>query len=192
MPQASTKGMALPPLGKSLRVFKPPKYMKIKAFQDYYPEELNYCYGCGKLNQHGHQIKSYWDGDESVCTFHPKPYHIAVPGYVYGGLIASLIDCHSTGTAAAAKYREENRNMDTLPPFRFLTASLKVDYLKPTPIDQPIKLRARIKEVKGRKVWVEVDLTSGGILCAKGEVLSVQMPDNMKLGKTGIKGTRQI
>ena len=57
------------------------------------------------MNEKGLQIKSYWDGDETVCTFTPRSYHTAVPGYVYGGLIASLIDCHITGTAAAAAYR---------------------------------------------------------------------------------------
>jgi len=152
-----------------------------KAFQDYYPEDLAQCYGCGSLNEHGHQIKSYWDGDETVCHFRPKPYHTAVPGYVYGGLIASLIDCHSTGTAAAAKYREEKREMDTLPAFRFLTASLKVDYIKPTPIHKDLELRGRIKEVKGRKVVVEVDLLVDNDKCAKGEVITVQMPDDLKL-----------
>ena len=86
--------------------------MKIEAFQDYYPEELNYCYGCGSKNKLGHQIKSYWDGDETYCRFQPRPEHMAVPGYVYGGLLASVIDCHATGTAAAAKYREENRGLD--------------------------------------------------------------------------------
>ena len=75
------------------------------SFQDHYPDALAHCYGCGKLNEHGHQIKSYWDGDESICHFMPKPYHMAIPGYVYGGLLASLIDCHGTGTAAAAMYK---------------------------------------------------------------------------------------
>jgi hypothetical protein len=70
--------------------------MTQKAFQDYYPDHLSHCYGCGRLNEHGLQTKSYWDGEEAVCTFHPKAYHIAVPGYVYGGLIASIIDCHFT------------------------------------------------------------------------------------------------
>ncbi|HEM61758.1 MAG TPA: PaaI family thioesterase, partial [Chloroflexi bacterium] len=79
--------------------------MNQKAFQDYYPDDLSHCYGCGRLNEYGHQIKSYWDGEETVCTFLPEPYHTAIPGFVYGGLIASLIDCHSTATAAAAKYR---------------------------------------------------------------------------------------
>ena len=95
--------------------------MTKKAFQDYYPDDLNHCYGCGSLNEHGLKIKSYWDGEESVCIHTPNPHFMAIPGYAYGGLIASLIDCHSTGTAAAAKYRAENREMDTLPPLRFLT-----------------------------------------------------------------------
>lgn len=149
-----------------------------KAFQDYYPDEVSYCYGCGRLNEHGLQIKSYWDGDESVCHYQPRPYHMAVPGYVYGGLIASLIDCHGTGTAAAAMYRAQGRPMDTEPAFRFLTASLHVDYLKPTPIDNPLELRGRIKEIKGRKVIVSVDLLAHGEVCAKGEVVTVQVPDD--------------
>jgi acyl-CoA thioesterase FadM len=102
-----------------------------------------------------------------------------VPGYAYGGLIASLIDCHSTGTAAAAKYRAENREMDTLPPIRFLTASLHVDYLLPTPLDVPIEVRGRVKEIKGRKVVIESRLIAGGNVCAKGEVVAVQVPEHM-------------
>ncbi|HNS39155.1 MAG TPA: PaaI family thioesterase [Promineifilum sp.] len=149
-----------------------------KAFQDYYPDEVSYCYGCGRLNEYGLQIKSYWDGEESVCFYQPRPYHTAVPGYVYGGLLASLIDCHATGTAAAAKYREAGREMDTEPPFRFLTASLHVDYLKPTPIDRPLELRGRVKEIKGRKVTVSVDLLAHDEVCARGEVVTVQVPDD--------------
>ncbi len=153
--------------------------MAEKAFQDYYPDEVAHCYGCGRLNEHGLQIKSYWDGDEAVCTFKPKPYHTAIPGYVYGGLIASLIDCHSTGTAAAAAYRAEGRAMDTEPPLRFVTASLHVDYLKPTPIEGPLDLRARVEEVKGRKVVVATDLAVHGEVCARGEAVCVLIPDHM-------------
>lgn len=150
-----------------------------QAFQDYYPDELSYCYGCGRLNEHGYQIKTYWDGDESVTIFTPKPYHIAIPGYVYGGLIASLIDCHGTGTAAAAMYRAENRAMDTLPAYRFVTASLHVDYLKPTPLGVPLEVRGVVKEIKGRKVVVSATLSANGVVCARGEVVAVQMPENM-------------
>ena len=47
---------------------------------------MAHCYGCGRLNHDGHQIKSYWDGEESVCHFQPKLYHTAIPGYVNGDL----------------------------------------------------------------------------------------------------------
>jgi acyl-coenzyme A thioesterase PaaI-like protein len=150
----------------------------MKAFQDYYPENVAHCYGCGALNAHGHQIKTRWDGEESVTHFSPEPYHTSVPGYAYGGLIASLIDCHSTGTAAAAMYRLENRGMDTLPPFRFVTGSLHVDYLKPTPLAGQLEIRGRVKEIKGRKVWVQTDVLVDGVVTARGEVLAVQMPDS--------------
>jgi acyl-CoA thioesterase FadM len=100
---------------------------------------------------------------------------------VYGGLIASLIDCHSTGTAAAAVYRAEGRTMDSEPALRFLTASLHVDYLRPTPIDGPLEVRARVKEIKGRKVVVTSTLSARGEVCARGEVVAVQIPDNMVL-----------
>jgi acyl-coenzyme A thioesterase PaaI-like protein len=148
-----------------------------KAFQEYYSDEVSYCYGCGRLNEQGLQLKSYWDGEEAVCTYRPLAHQIAVPGYVYGGLIASIIDCHSTGTAAAGAYRAENRAMDTEPPLRYVTASLHVDYLRPTPIDSELVVRARVDEISGRKVTVSSELTAGGQLCARGKAILVQMPE---------------
>ncbi len=161
--------------------------MSLKAFQDYYPDHLSYCYGCGRLNEHGLQIKSYWDGDaassaETICTFTPRSYHMAIPGYVYGGLIASLIDCHCTGTAAAASYRAAGRAMDTEPPFRFVTAALRVNYLRPTPLGVPLEIRARVTELKGRKVVMQATLSAEGQICAQGEVVAVQMPEHLALG----------
>ena len=149
-----------------------------KVFQDSYPDALAHCYGCGRLNTEGHQIRTVWDGDETVTRFTPRPYHIAVPGFVYGGLIASLIDCHSTGTAAAAMYRAEGREMDTPPAFRFVTGSLHVDFLKPTPLGAELEIRGRVKEIKGRKVIVESTVFAGGVATVRGEVVAVQMPEN--------------
>jgi acyl-coenzyme A thioesterase PaaI-like protein len=148
-----------------------------KAFQDHYPDQMNHCYGCGQLNKDGHRIRSSWDGDETVCIFHPKPYHTSLPGYVYGGLLASLIDCHGTGTASAAAYRDQGRGMDTDPPLRFVTASLQVNYLKPTPLGVPLEVRAKVKEVKGRKVTVSATLSAEGDVCVRGEVVAVQVPE---------------
>ena len=153
--------------------------MTKKAFQDYYPDDLSHCYGCGRLNEHGLKIKSSWDGEESVCIHEPKPYYIAIPGYVYGGLLASLVDCHGTGTAAAAAYRAEQRGMDTEPAFRFLTASLHVDYLKPTPLGLELEIRARVKEIKGRKVTIEEWINAAGVTTVHGEIITVQVPDQL-------------
>ena len=151
----------------------------MKAFQDYYPDHMAHCYGCGKLNEHGHQIKSYWDGEESVCHFQPKPHHTAIPGYVYGGLLASLIDCHGTGSAAGAGYRAEGREMDTEPALRYLTASLHVEYLKPTPLGPVLEIRGKVKEVKGRKITIEEWIVVNGVITVKGEVVAVQVPDQL-------------
>lgn len=153
--------------------------MDIKAVQDYYPDDLNHCYGCGKLNKHGHQIKSYWEGDETIAHFTPKPYHTAIPGYVYGGLIASLIDCHGTGTAALASYSTEGRDPDTMPPFRFVTASLQVDYLKPTPLGVKLELRGKVVELKAKKVISEITVLANGEITAQGKVVAVQMPEKI-------------
>lgn len=150
--------------------------MSDRAFQDYYPDDLSHCYGCGRLNEHGLHIRSFWDGEESVAVFQPRPYHTAVPGYVYGGLIASLIDCHGTGTAAAAAYRAAGREMGTEPAYRYVTAALKVNYLKPTPLAE-LEVRGRVKEIKGRKTVVETEVRAGGVVCAGGEVVAVQMPE---------------
>lgn len=149
-----------------------------KAFQDYYTEFAAHCYGCGSLNGEGHQIKTYWEGEESVTRFRPEPFHTAVPGYVYGGLLASLVDCHSTGTAAAAMYRSQGRAMDSLPPLRFVTASLKVDYLKPTPIEGELEIRGKVLSLTGRKVIVETTIYAAGIATVHGEVVAVRMPES--------------
>jgi acyl-coenzyme A thioesterase PaaI-like protein len=149
----------------------------MQAFQDQYPENVSHCYGCGNLNTHGHQIKTVWEGDETVTHFQPEPFHTSVPGFAYGGLIASLIDCHSTGTAAAAMYRQEGRAMDTLPPFRFVTGSLHVDFLKPTPLVE-LEIRGTAKEIKGRKVVVSTTVYANGVATARGEMVAVQMPES--------------
>ncbi|HPD20605.1 MAG: PaaI family thioesterase [Desulfomonilia bacterium] len=159
--------------------------MRARGFQDYYPDDLSHCYGCGRLNDHGHKIKSFWDGDETIAEFLPKPYHIAVPGYVYGGLIASLIDCHGTGTASAAAYRRQGRDMGTEPALRFVTASLHVNYLRPTPLGTLLTLRGKIREISDRKVVVEVTVSAADVICARGEVVSVLMPEHMKPAARG-------
>lgn len=155
-----------------------------KAFQDYYPDDVAHCYGCGRLNDRGHQLKSYWAGDETVARFTPKPYHTAIPGYVYGGLIASLFDCHGTGTAAAAAARAAGQDLSidhdpSVKAPRFVTASLRVDYLRPTPLGPELEVRGRVTEMTERKVVVEATLSVEGEVTARGTVVAVRMPERM-------------
>jgi acyl-coenzyme A thioesterase PaaI-like protein len=128
------------------------------------------------------QIKSFWDSatSEAVCTYTPRADQIGVPGFVYGGLIASLIDCHCIGTAFAA-WEAEKGSMDV--DRRFVTASLHVDYLRPTPLGVPLELRAHPTEIGARKVIVSATLSANGELCARGEVVAVRIPKTMVLGK---------
>jgi len=153
------------------------------AFQDHYPDDLAHCYGCGRLNAHGHQIKTHWeataDGDETVTRYTPRPEHTAIPGFVYGGLLASLIDCHGTGTASAAAYRFRGREMGSAPPLRFVTASLQVDYLKPTQMGVTLEIRGRVEEIKEKKVVVVATVFANGVATAKGRIVAVLMPESM-------------
>lgn len=153
--------------------------MEPPAVQDSYPDDLAHCYGCGRLNEHGLHVRSLWDGDETVAVLTPRDYHTAIPGYVYGGLIASLVDCHGTGSAALAAYRAAGREPGTLPALRFVTASLHVDYVRPTPMGVPLEARGRIVEVKPRKVVVDITVSARGEVCARGSVVSVLMPESM-------------
>jgi len=150
--------------------------MEQRAIQDFYAAELSHCYGCGRLNADGLQLKSYWDGEETVAIFHPQPCHTAIPGYVYGGLLASIIDCHGTGTAAAAAYRAEQRDFGTEPPIRFLTASLHVDFRRPTPLGVPLQLTGQVTEYSLKKVVVAVTVTAEGVVTVRGEVVAVRLP----------------
>jgi acyl-coenzyme A thioesterase PaaI-like protein len=147
--------------------------MGAKAIQDNYPDELAHCYGCGRLNDHGLKIKSFWEGEESVCRYKPLAYHTGGTSFVYGGILTSLIDCHSSATASMADLRERGYSPHDDLPSRFVTASLKVDFLKPTPIGKVLELRSKVTAIKGRKIVVSTELSVAGNVCVKGEAVMV-------------------
>lgn len=154
------------------------KVIESKGVQDHYPDNFAQCFGCGRLNEYGHQLKTNWDGEETVTYFAPKKFQMAIPGVVYGGLLASVIDCHGTGSAALALARTNGIELNGLNAPRCVTASLKVDYRKPTPVDSLLEIRGIIREVKGRKVVVEARLIAGGEICVTGEIIAVQVSDD--------------
>jgi acyl-coenzyme A thioesterase PaaI-like protein len=145
------------------------------AFQDLM--EHNFCFGCGAKNFNGLQIKSYWDGEESVCTFQPQRHHMAGPRHILnGGIIGVIIDCHCICTAIADAYKRDQREIGSTPMIWYATASMKVDYLRPTPINQPVQLRARVAEVADKKSTINCSLTSSDKECARAEVLAIRVP----------------
>ncbi len=153
--------------------------MTANAVQDFYPDDFAHCYGCGRLNRDGLHVQTRWDGEETVACFTPRPEHMALPGYVYGGLLASLIDCHAMGTAAAAAERAAGREIGEAASPRFVTASLRVDFQAPTPLGPELEIRARAVEIGERKVVVRATVTVGGDVTVTGAVVAVRMPAGM-------------
>lgn len=152
------------------------------ALQDFYPDTFAHCYGCGRLNAQGLHVKTRWDGDDTVARFTPRPEHTAMPGWVYGGLLASLVDCHAMGTASAAALKAAGRNVGEAPSPRFVTAQLNVSYLKPTPLGPELELRARIVERGDRKTAIAVTVSANGVVTVKADVLAVPIPPHMDRG----------
>jgi acyl-coenzyme A thioesterase PaaI-like protein len=152
----------------------------MQTLQDLYPDDFSYCYGCGRLNRDGLHVRSEWQDGEAIARFTPAPYHIALPGFVYGGLIASLADCHAMATAAGASMIASGLVPGRDPTPRFVTASLRVDFLKPTPAGLELVLRARAVEVGERKVIVELSVTVAGTESAQARVVAVRAPATMR------------
>lgn len=149
----------------------------VKAIQDDYPDDFAWCYGCGRLNEKGHHFRTVWQGEQTISIYEPKSEHTAIPGFVYGGVIASFIDCHGTGSAALALHRKNGHEPgegEDAP--RFVTASLKVDFLKPTPQGTPLTAVGTVQEIHPKKWKVDTEVFAGDTLCARGEVVAVVMP----------------
>ncbi len=144
-------------------------------FQDHMPG--NVCFGCGTLNHEGLQIKSYWDegGEEAVCTWQPEHRYRGWHQVLNGGILATLIDCHCMGAALAAAYRAENRPMGSEPVYRYATGTITVRYLKPTPIDTPVELRARVLELSGRKARIACEVFAQGEKTAEADAVGIRV-----------------
>ena len=135
-----------------------------------------HCFGCGTLNAHGLHIKSRWLGDELVCVWQPRPEHIGFPGYVYGGTIASVVDCHAIWAALSLQCRQAGHDLSSgPPPFAVVTASLQVSYLKPALVAETLELRARVATQGERKSVVACSVRQGPLECATAEVITVRV-----------------
>ena len=149
--------------------------MNQPAIQDHFRGDHAICYGCGRDNAHGLHVRTHWDGQTGTFRFTPETYHTAFPGVVYGGLIASLFDCHCIGTAIAAAYDAEGRPPGSMPGIMYVTANLNVNYLRPAPMDRELLLKAHIVETQGKKTTVAGTLSENGAECANATVIGIRV-----------------
>ena len=137
---------------------------------------MHHCFGCGTTNPRGLQLKSFWAGQDAVARWKAEPHHCGgTDRNVNGGIIASLIDCHSLNLAIAHAYRLEERPIGSRPRIGYVTANLNIDYLKPAPLAEWLELRATVTKLERRKAYVRCTLTAGTVLCARGDVLGVRV-----------------
>ena len=120
----------------------------------------NACFGCGPTNEKGLRIRSFVgeDGEEVVCDWKPEPHHEAYPGMLNGGIVGTLLDCHSNW---AATYHLMRRNHLDLPPCT-VTADYSIKLLRPTPTDTTLHLSARVVESTDDRAVVESSITANG------------------------------
>src|SRR5438094_10646385 len=148
--------------------------MSTSAIQDLYSDDLAHCFGCGRNNPHGYRLNSYAEGPNLVAHFTPEPHYVSIPGFVYGGLLASLADCHAMATAA------ELAESSNGPAPRYVTASLRVDYLKPTLLGVELEIRGRVKEQGARKKIIAVTISASGTITVRADVVAVHIPKAME------------
>jgi len=158
------------------------------AFQDLIPN--NHCFGCGPDNEAGLHIKSYWiEPGLSQCRFEPAPHHTAGAEHVLnGGIICTVIDCHSVCTAVAAGYAAAGRPIGAGEGIWFATGSIALKYRAPAPIDEPVELTARIVSATDKKTKVICTLDSSGMTCAEAIVIAVRVSAEWQHGRKNITG----
>ncbi|MEN7549749.1 PaaI family thioesterase [Rapidithrix thailandica] len=145
-------------------------------FQDFMPG--NVCFGCGNNNPEGLQIKSYWEGEEAVCRWSSEEKYHGWANLLNGGILATLIDCHCMCSAMAYAYKIENRSLDSNPVYRYATGTITVKYLRPTPNNKPIELRAVVEEVKGKKTTMKCNVYAEGEITAEAQVIAIRVFDS--------------
>ncbi len=120
------------------------------------------CFGCGAANEKGLRIKSFANGEETIAEWHAEPQHQAFPGMLSGGIVGTLLDCHSNWTAAHFLMKKQEKSV----PDCTVTANYSVKLLRPTPFDATIYLKARVVESTDTTATVEAELMANDKVCA--------------------------
>jgi uncharacterized protein (TIGR00369 family) len=100
----------------------------------------NYCFACGKDNIHGMHLRFVYDADRKcfTCRFRLSKRYTGPPGYCHGGIIATILD-------------DAMGKLNKLRQVTAVTAQMKIDYLRPVPLNKPLRVDSRELRVRGRK-----------------------------------------
>jgi hypothetical protein len=129
------------------------------------------CFACGRLNERGLRIKSYWSGEEATCSWQPDPLYIGHPERLHAGLIATVMMCHLVWAATALAHRREGREIREPIDFTYGTKSFKMDILKPFSVHRAVTFRARVKEMEDDQATVLCSASVDGEVHASGEAV---------------------
>ena len=114
------------------------------------------CFGCGPGNGKGLQLKSFEAVDGAVrAAFQPWPEHDNGLGFLNGGIIATLLDCHS---AAAVVLASAERGLTPDGTLQYVTAGIDVSYRRPSPLHEPAELVARLVSADENEILVDAEL----------------------------------
>lgn len=118
--------------------------------------QKNYCFACGKNNSDGMRLRFTYDEERDcfVCRFRLGKRYTGPPGHCHGGIIATILD-------------EAMGKVNKLRDVVALTSQITVDYLKPVPLNQALRVESREVRVRGRK-----HINMAEILNQKGEPLA--------------------
>ena len=153
------------------------------AIQDRYGERFQHCWGCGPKNELGLHLKTYPSIDGESCISRIKlenRYTGGVPSNVFGGMIATIFDCH--GTASAAWFAHQKKGLElteTTVIGRFITARLEIDYLSPSPIEDEIVVTSTLEELGERKAIISMEMAVATKVRAKAKMVAVAVKNHM-------------
>lgn len=153
------------------------------AIQDTYGERFQYCWGCGPKNTQGLHLKSYPSDDGLTCYMAispPEQYTGGVPDKLFGGMIAMILDCHGTASAAWFAHKAKGLLLSKEEPIeRFITARLEIDYKAPTPMDTALTVQASLEELTDRKAVIQLRLEADHVVRATARMIAVKAKDEM-------------
>ena len=118
----------------------------------------NACFGCGPANEKGLQIQSFVEGDRVVCRWQPQKHHEAFDGVLSGGIIGTLMDCHSNWCAIWTMMQRTGSESAPCT----VTAEFAVKLLRPTPLKATLHLRARPVEIDGVRAVIDAAIEADG------------------------------